>query len=70
VSATGLSSVPAPAALPQLTGRRRPPDSNRGRVFALEIVERVPIQVPPNEHNSRYLKTKKDKLGHLLDDMD
>jgi 3,4-dihydroxy 2-butanone 4-phosphate synthase/GTP cyclohydrolase II len=38
--------------------------------YGLEIVERVPIQVPPNEHNSRYLKTKKDKLGHLLDDMD
>jgi 3,4-dihydroxy 2-butanone 4-phosphate synthase/GTP cyclohydrolase II len=38
--------------------------------YGLEIVERVPIQVPPNEHNSRYLKTKKDKLGHLLDNMD
>ncbi len=38
--------------------------------YGLEIVERVPIQVPPNEHNTRYLKTKKDKLGHLLDNMD
>jgi GTP cyclohydrolase II len=27
----------------------------------------VPIQVPPNPHNHRYLKTKKDKLGHILD---
>lgn len=36
--------------------------------YGLRIVERVPIQVPPNEHNERYLKTKKDKLGHLLDD--
>jgi 3,4-dihydroxy 2-butanone 4-phosphate synthase/GTP cyclohydrolase II len=36
----------------------------------LHIVERVPIQIPPNEKNQRYLKTKKDKLGHLLDDMD
>jgi 3,4-dihydroxy 2-butanone 4-phosphate synthase/GTP cyclohydrolase II len=35
--------------------------------YGLEIVERVPIQVPANEHNSRYLRTKKDKLGHLLD---
>ncbi|MCC6417319.1 MAG: GTP cyclohydrolase II [Gemmataceae bacterium] len=38
--------------------------------YGLEVVERVPIQVPPNEHNTRYLKTKKDKLGHLLDNMD
>jgi 3,4-dihydroxy 2-butanone 4-phosphate synthase/GTP cyclohydrolase II len=35
--------------------------------YGLQIVERVPIQVPPNPHNRRYLKTKKDKLGHLLD---
>lgn len=37
--------------------------------YGLHIVERVPIQVPPNESNLRYLKTKKDKLGHLLDEM-
>jgi 3,4-dihydroxy 2-butanone 4-phosphate synthase/GTP cyclohydrolase II len=34
--------------------------------FGLEVVERVPIQVKSNPHNERYLKTKKDKLGHLL----
>ena len=34
--------------------------------FGLEVVERVPINIPPNPHNERYLKTKKDKLGHLL----
>lgn len=38
--------------------------------YGLRIVERVPIQVPPNECNIKYLKTKKDKLGHLLDSMD
>lgn len=38
--------------------------------YGLRIVERVPIQIPPNESNQRYLKTKKDKLGHLLDEMD
>jgi 3,4-dihydroxy 2-butanone 4-phosphate synthase/GTP cyclohydrolase II len=32
----------------------------------LEIVEKVPIRVAPNEHNERYLFTKRDKLGHLL----
>lgn len=32
----------------------------------LEIVEKVAIRIPPNEHNERYLGTKRDKLGHLL----
>jgi len=35
--------------------------------YGLRIVERVPIQIPPNHNNRRYLQTKKDKLGHLLD---
>jgi len=34
--------------------------------FGLEVVERIPITIDPNTHNERYLKTKKDKLGHLL----
>jgi 3,4-dihydroxy 2-butanone 4-phosphate synthase/GTP cyclohydrolase II len=34
--------------------------------FGLEVTERVPIRIPANPHNERYLKTKKDKLGHLL----
>src|SRR5467141_2895411 len=34
--------------------------------FGLEVVERVPIRIAANKHNARYLKTKKDKLGHLL----
>jgi len=38
--------------------------------YGLHIVERVPIQIPPNEENRRYLETKRDKLGHLLGDMD
>ena len=37
--------------------------------YGLRIVERVPIQIPPNQDNATYLKTKKDKLGHLLDEM-
>ncbi len=35
--------------------------------FGLEIVERVPIPPIVNSHNQNYLKTKRDKLGHLLD---
>ena len=35
--------------------------------FGLEIVERVPVSVTPNSENISYLRTKKDKWGHLLD---
>jgi len=34
--------------------------------YGLEIVEQVPIKVKANPHNARYLKTKREKLGHLL----
>lgn len=34
--------------------------------YGLKVVERVPIEIPPLEENLKYLKTKKDKLGHLL----
>jgi 3,4-dihydroxy 2-butanone 4-phosphate synthase/GTP cyclohydrolase II len=34
--------------------------------YGLEIVERVPLVTGATEHSSRYLQTKKDKLGHLL----
>lgn len=34
--------------------------------YGLEIVERVPIEMPANENNERYLKTKRDKLGHII----
>ena len=34
--------------------------------YGLEIVEQLPIQVKPNPHNAKYLKTKREKLGHLI----
>jgi 3,4-dihydroxy 2-butanone 4-phosphate synthase/GTP cyclohydrolase II len=34
--------------------------------YGLKIVEQVPIRVKPNPHNERYLKTKRQKMGHLL----
>lgn len=34
--------------------------------YGLEIVDQVPIKIRPNEHNARYLRTKREKLGHLI----
>ena len=34
--------------------------------FDLQVVDQVPILGPINEHNARYLETKRDKMGHLL----
>jgi 3,4-dihydroxy 2-butanone 4-phosphate synthase/GTP cyclohydrolase II len=32
----------------------------------MKTVEQVPIRVKANSHNARYLKTKREKMGHLL----
>lgn len=32
--------------------------------YGLEIVENVPLVIPPNPHNAKYLATKRDKMGH------
>lgn len=34
--------------------------------YGMEVVERVPILIPPSNSNIEYLKTKKEKMGHLL----
>ncbi len=34
--------------------------------YGLEIVDRVSIEIPPNEVNQRYLQTKRDRMGHLI----
>lgn len=34
--------------------------------YGLEIVENVPIEIQPNKYNERYLRTKKDRMGHKL----
>ena len=34
--------------------------------YGMEVVERVPIEIPPNEENMDYLMCKKEKMGHLL----
>jgi 3,4-dihydroxy 2-butanone 4-phosphate synthase/GTP cyclohydrolase II len=32
----------------------------------LEVMARVPLEISPNPHNARYLRTKREKMGHLL----
>jgi 3,4-dihydroxy 2-butanone 4-phosphate synthase/GTP cyclohydrolase II len=34
--------------------------------FGLKVVDQVPIEVPPNHENARYLEAKREKLGHSL----
>jgi len=38
--------------------------------YGLEVVDQVPLVVPATEHSARYLRTKRDKLGHSLDQQD
>jgi 3,4-dihydroxy 2-butanone 4-phosphate synthase/GTP cyclohydrolase II len=35
--------------------------------YGLKITKRVPLHIAPNPNNARYLKTKRRKLGHILD---
>jgi len=32
----------------------------------LEIIGRVPIEIQPNPENEKYLRTKRDKMGHMI----
>ncbi len=36
------------------------------KAYHLEIVERIPLEIPPNDTNKKYLQAKRDKLGHLI----
>ncbi len=43
--------------------------NNPKKIFTfkeIEVIERIPIKMESNPHNENYLKTKKEKLGHLL----
>ncbi len=34
--------------------------------YGLEVVEQMPIEIPPSEHNRDYLRTKRDRMGHIF----
>ena len=38
--------------------------------YGLEVVERVPIEIPPRPENAEYLRVKRDKMGHLMQQLD
>lgn len=45
-----------------------PKKINDLRYHGVKITGRLPIQIQANKHNEKYLKTKKEKFGHLLDE--
>jgi len=45
-----------------------PKKINRLEVYGIKIVEQIPLKAEPSKHNVNYLKTKKSRLGHLLDE--
>jgi 3,4-dihydroxy 2-butanone 4-phosphate synthase/GTP cyclohydrolase II len=42
---------------------------SRLRVYGIDVTEQIPLQIPSNPHNRRYLATKKEKMGHQLADL-
>ena len=45
-----------------------PKKINRLEVYGIKIVEQIPLKAEPSEHNINYLRTKKYRLGHMLDE--
>ncbi|MGB0761872.1 MAG: GTP cyclohydrolase II, partial [Rubripirellula sp.] len=52
-----------------LTNNPKKTEAFNLRGFDLRVVDQVPIVPPVNEHNQRYLETKRTKMGHQLPDM-
>ena len=45
-----------------------PKKINRLEVYGIKIVEQIPLRAEPGKHNVDYLRTKKHRLGHMLDE--
>ena len=46
-----------------------PKKVSRLEVYGIKIAEQIPLEFPPNEFNTDYLRTKKLKMGHKLKDV-
>jgi 3,4-dihydroxy 2-butanone 4-phosphate synthase/GTP cyclohydrolase II len=45
-----------------------PKKVSRLEVYGIEVVEQIPLLVEPSPHNVDYLRTKKSRFGHMLDE--
>ena len=45
-----------------------PKKVSRLEVYGIKIVEQIPLKATPGEYNVDYLRTKKNRFGHLLDE--
>jgi len=45
-----------------------PKKTSRLEVYGIKVAEQIPLMANPSEHNIKYLRTKKHRLGHLLDE--
>ncbi|HEX42653.1 MAG TPA: bifunctional 3,4-dihydroxy-2-butanone-4-phosphate synthase/GTP cyclohydrolase II, partial [Phycisphaerales bacterium] len=45
-----------------------PKKISRLEVYGIRIVEQIPLRARPSKHNIRYLRTKKYRFGHILDE--
>lgn len=56
----------APLHTPQRTKNRQEPKIYQLSGFGLEISQRIPIQMPATPHDLSYLRTKQERMGHML----
>jgi 3,4-dihydroxy 2-butanone 4-phosphate synthase/GTP cyclohydrolase II len=47
-----------------------PSKTSRLQVYGVTVVEQIPLEIDPSQHNYHYLKTKRDKMGHRLNNLD
>ena len=66
---SGFSATAEAGTNNQTTNNPKKTEAFNLRGFDVNVVDQVPIVPPVNEHNSRYLETKRDKMGHELPDL-
>ncbi len=67
------ASAPDPARpgrAPHAPDDQQPAQTRGSGGYGIDLVDRVPLQIQATDMNLRYLRTKKDRMGHLLDGLD